>query len=753
MTRRPSIWMAFAAALLFAALFAIPAARADAPAGGERGMTTPSVVFTGDWEEDPEGALVGPFEAAFGEEPLGGDAGLALRDTTWELIHADTFLARVPAGEAAFVYFDHLAESLVVMLPEEPIIARAFQAMDYAPGWLAEDLRDVFSRVDSATQDALAGVILGAADPIVDEVAFVVAHTAYQVLESGNLYLGLFVENAEDVYAFDPYLDYVEIIDYGTASAGGDYYSTVRYYTAQSGDTLEVELPRDRYYWDIVHPKITDEFPTYIDPATGVPADPPVGRFWREFLFTHADSGYPVLSERLAGCLTLWEGNVDSQVNGAVGIITRWVQDVLDFGSGVERPIQPVRIYRLHLGRCGEHADFTAAAARAALIATNSPLAPDEDHTWNEFWDERWVPWEPVNNYVDSGWHYEGWGKSILGVFNWRGDDWTWTVTQRYTPSCSLTVVATDSTGYPIDGAMVKIARKLGPGNFALSTWGYTDHSGLVGFSLGDNHAPFVRIESAVGTFPPDIGYRKAADSTLAGEHYLYERPIDGYRPVIPLVPHNLPTPQWETYSIRVTWGGEEFIYGNCFYGGRTFADHKEGSSIEFFILPEDEFAWYQAGDTVFAYEIHEEADSGDVSFLFPEEGNYYVVLSNEEHLVNKQLLECTVELYKRVTTGIAESGGAVPIRTALRANAPNPFNPQTTIPFSLAEEGRVELVVYDVGGRLVKSLVSGAMPAGEHRAAWDGTDAAGRPVGAGVYLCRLETGTEKLHRKMVLVK
>ncbi|RPJ47327.1 MAG: hypothetical protein EHM19_03115, partial [Candidatus Latescibacterota bacterium] len=551
----------------------------------------------------------------------------------------------------------------------------------------------------------------------------------------------------------DPGLDYVEIVDYGTAAGGGDYYSTVRYLTAQGEDTTEVEMPRERYYWDIVHPKITDEFPTYIDPATGDPADPPTGRFWREFFLTEADSGYPVLGDELAGCLTLWEGNVDTQVNGAIGILTKWVLDVLDFGSGIERPIQPVRIYRLHLGRCGEHADFAAAAGRAALIAVNSSSAPDEDHTWNEFWDERWVAWEPVNNYIDSGWHYEGWGKSFVGVFDWRGDDWTWTATERYTPTCSLTVAATDSAGYPVDGAMVKIARKLGAGNFLLSTWGYTDRDGKVGFTLGDNQNIFVRIESSVGVFPPDVAYRKAVEASVAGEHYLYERPVNGFRPCIPLLPHPIVTPSWDQYRIRVKWAGEEIVYGNCYYGNNTFADREDGSAIEFFILPEGEYATYLAGDTANAHEIHEEADSGDVSFLLPVPENYYVVLSNEEHVRNKQLVGCTVELSRRVTTGVAGAGGVAPARTALRGNEPNPFNPSTAIPFSLAREGRVDLSVYDVRGRLVKGLVAGRMPAGEHEASWDGTDSHGNAVGAGVYFCRLEAAESAWQRKMVLVK
>jgi hypothetical protein len=744
----------FAAAPLVLAilLLFVSSAPADAPPAEARGLTTPSVIMTGGWEDDTGNTSLAP-PAIAGEGGFAWSPPLGFRDDGWELIDADTFLARIPHGEACMVRFDLAGEGLVVLNETPPIIARSEEAMAYAPSWMSEDLRDVFSRVDSARQDLLAGLILGAEDPIVDEVAFVIAHTAVDVLTSGNLYPYLFIENAEDVYAHDPDLAYVEIVDYGSAAAGGDYWSTVRYRTAEAGDTIEVELPRERYYWDVVHPKITDEFPTYIDPATGEAADPPTGQFWREFLFTHADDGFPVLRDELAGCLTVWEGNVDTQVNGAIGVLTGFVLDVLDFGSGVERPIQPVRIYRLHLGRCGEHADFTAAIARAALIATNSSSAPDEDHTWNEFWDRRWVPWEPVNNYIDSGWHYEGWPKSFLGVFDWRGDDWTWTVTERYSPVCTLTVAATDSAGKPLDGAMVKIARKLGAGSFYLSTWGFTDHDGLADFILGDNHNIFLRIESSIGVFPSTVPYRKAVDLSQPGVHYYYTRNVNGFRPSIPLLPHEIPTPPWDRYAVRVKWNADEIVYGRNYYGNNMFADRVEGGAVDFFILLDTELAAYQAGDTAHAYEIHEEADSGDVSFALPEAGDYYVVLSNEEHVVNRQLVSCNVELYRRVLTGVAESGGAAPARTALLANEPNPFNPSTAIPFTLAREERVEVAVYDLSGRLVRSLFFGRLAAGDHEARWDGTDASGKPAGAGVYLCRLETESAKLHRKMVLVK
>ena len=84
---------------------------------------------------------------------------------------------------------------------------------------------------------------------------------------------------------------------------------------------------------------------------------------------------------------------------------------------------------------------------------------------------------------------------------------------------------------------------------------------------------------------------------------------------------------------------------------------------------------------------------------------------------------------------------------------APNPFNPSTTLRFDLAESGFAELAVYDVTGRLVRTLVTSPVAAGAHSVVWDGTDAAGRQVASGVYFARLTTPTETLTTRLVLVQ
>ena len=72
-------------------------------------------------------------------------------------------------------------------------------------------------------------------------------------------------------------------------------------------------------------------------------------------------------------------------------------------------------------------------------------------------------------------------------------------------------------------------------------------------------------------------------------------------------------------------------------------------------------------------------------------------------------------------------------------AASPNPFNPQTMLRFELPEAGFARLAVYDLAGRLVRTLVDEPRARGSHEAGWDGRDASGRDVGSGSYLARLE--------------
>ena len=88
-----------------------------------------------------------------------------------------------------------------------------------------------------------------------------------------------------------------------------------------------------------------------------------------------------------------------------------------------------------------------------------------------------------------------------------------------------------------------------------------------------------------------------------------------------------------------------------------------------------------------------------------------------------------------------------------LHQNVPNPFNPSTTISYELDSPGQVELQVFDLAGRLVRTLYSGSEGAGRHEKVWMGRDKDGRVVATGVYFYRLQAGDEVETRRMLLAK
>jgi hypothetical protein len=96
---------------------------------------------------------------------------------------------------------------------------------------------------------------------------------------------------------------------------------------------------------------------------------------------------------------------------------------------------------------------------------------------------------------------------------------------------------------------------------------------------------------------------------------------------------------------------------------------------------------------------------------------------------------------------------GGPPARTKLFQNSPNPFNPTTTIRFDLGQSGHVSLRVYDVRGRLVRSLVSQQLPRDHHAIVWDGTDDAGLSVPSGTYFYRLRASNLVQTRKMIVAR
>jgi hypothetical protein len=134
---------------------------------------------------------------------------------------------------------------------------------------------------------------------------------------------------------------------------------------------------------------------------------------------------------------------------------------------------------------------------------------------------------------------------------------------------------------------------------------------------------------------------------------------------------------------------------------------------------------------------------------------------AHSRHLSMEAGTSPTAVVLSRVTaagTGwTADCEGPVAAPTPLASIAvssrPNPFNPRTTITYVLPVEGHARLLVYDVAGRLVRTLLDDWESAGSHDVGWDGRDDRGRRAPSGVYLSRLSVGEYEAAHRMLLLK
>lgn len=117
--------------------------------------------------------------------------------------------------------------------------------------------------------------------------------------------------------------------------------------------------------------------------------------------------------------------------------------------------------------------------------------------------------------------------------------------------------------------------------------------------------------------------------------------------------------------------------------------------------------------------------------------------------------LDLTYGLHGPVSVTIEEEEELPPVvyDTELFNNYPNPFNPNTTITFSLREDADVSLKVFNISGQIVRTLFEGQETKGKHTIIWDGLDDNGRVCTSGIYFYRLQTDHYNETKKMILVK
>lgn len=146
---------------------------------------------------------------------------------------------------------------------------------------------------------------------------------------------------------------------------------------------------------------------------------------------------------------------------------------------------------------------------------------------------------------------------------------------------------------------------------------------------------------------------------------------------------------------------------------------------------------------------------SGDITFEFYCGGRNYKSAQNYK-VLNKetgQYDNSQIELRPYEFTSICFGNPVTPISFTLSGNYPNPFNPTTTINYSIPSDGNVKLAIYNIKGQKVKTLVTGTQSAGSYNVTWDGKDENDRPVSSGMYFYKLRSSGKTAVKKMLMLK
>jgi len=682
----------------------------------------------------------------------------------------DSVKARVvlPPGEYFAVYVDAAAGTLGFSPQESPLDSALEAWVSIAPTELQAQLRLNLGDVAPASA-ALYLEVLAEADPLwLDEIFFCLANLAPEILTLPELTF-LLPENVEQIYKRDSVLNYVEIIDLGTPGTP-DHSTIARYFTRDTGMTTidTITIDSEMFYRHVMFPKITDELPLYIDELSGSPADPWAGRFWRTWFWDVTETAIVgaetldcwALGDSLLDIDVLWNGiqNTDTD-NGAVGVITKWIKDVLVFTSDDERPHQPVRIYGKHMGRCGEHEDITTAAARMALIPCRNIEAISTDHVWNEFWTGwRWAGWEPVNTYVDRQWVYaDSWGKEFATVFEHRGDGFYIPVTDRYSHEiCTVDMTVLDSGGKPIDGAKIMVAAASGTSIYYDCIL-FTDSRGKAVDLSGDAKHLYWRVDSEIG-YNPDPGYvDNLVTNTVDGATFTRTMNIPGTMPHLDWTAATPTTSPVAYLGSRISPVGEFIKHEGPFDDATTHyynAMSTDAYGFALFALDDAEFARFEAGSSFAALGMIECTDFGGIEVPVDAE-SYWLVVSNKGNVMNTLVGDIVVALHDS-STGIVEM--ETPEVYSLSV-FPNPFNSAIQISFSAgvgATDGRfgqVGVEIYDISGHLVADLpvTTGGEPqvVPSPAVTWHPAQS----IGSGVYFVRAYIGEIEFSKRIVYLK
>jgi len=548
--------------------------------------------------------------------------------------------------------------------PEFPLISLSQQAVELAPKWLKEDLIDNLRMMDSSFQQIYSQMIIDAPIEWKDEISFLVAHVSPEILMDSIFDPQLLLVDVELIYSHVDSFDYVEMVEEG----GENYYTTLKYRIIQGGDTTYYTIPKEIYYYYVVHPQLSDECPrmdSYV-----------YNKFWREFFFSQVDSGYPILSEKLRPTSVVWDGEMHVLPGGrefndsdlALDVIGNWTTELVPDAAYGNRPIQPNVIVYEHNGNCGELQDALQAAARTALIPATGVFTLAEDHVWNEFYIDGWHEYQVDlghgSTHIDdpsTGYDRDyGGSKDLSSVMEWRSDGLVRTVTSHYSKTCSLHVQVLDLDGRPIDGARILLYSDYIYGGYSISCWGFTDSHGICEFELGDLRDFYIHINTPMGDYPEGPNeIIKIISLSQSDAHYYKVFHLPYHIPSPPRIEISFDdTSRYWLFEVELELPFEiEHGYARArrntgdsgFY--HTYLEKKEGGEVDLFVTDSSNLKACEDSLPFYVVSLRKRVGTGSYQLFYPvsHEGLEwwpYLVLSNREFVTTTKVIRGKIRLY-----------------------------------------------------------------------------------------------------------
>lgn len=619
------------------------------------------------------------------------------------------------------------------------------QAIKRAPLWLADQLRLKFNELRTSgvtTEKQYANLILTAGEKQVDEVAFTIANMSYQSLTDSRFISDkeAILRNAEMIYKFADSLKYVKLVEHKDEQTG-DYYTTTTYriYDPVLKDTIWSEIPKEIYYWYIVHPKMDQEGVYVKDNSNDASGQRTYGFAWRDFIWNNPDPAHnytnvnktttkgsiltiPRFGELIKSAEILWDRNQTyytfnrpfTSSTMALDIIGNWCSRAIPVDVTLPRAFQPNQILMKHDGMCNEDAFLVAATCRTALIPIIYLGTWSEDHVFGSVWDKDWNHFEffrgglapsgnqfyGITNMLPGGSY--GWKNAMVEGF--RPDGYAFNFTSYYAKTAKLKLKVLDSKGNPIEGALINLfsSPNGSTSNYLKCGTAYTDLYGNTEINVGEQKKFLAQVwHPKYGWAPTDstkayvvLNTNAVAGSTYSG-NLAYETAIVSTPAVT-----KIGLPPQSNYAINLKIKTQGILTGRNARDGqrsRFYFWNDEGKGLISAIICDSlNFVKFQKKEQFYALESISSIESGDFTFAVPEDSKWYLILSNHLSDVFYEKITANVDLLEGQFTSVPEN-----VNSKIEIY-PNPFTEKLKIELPNSDS---EVSILDVQGRIVTNL------------------------------------------------